>query len=113
MTTSKKTDIRSLENRNEPVSVDDFLHMIAWGDVGFGINHAGLPRGRVTLGTLELSEDERRPRSWASLVLTDPCVRAIVPKMRSCDMDEMSFVFILRLEKWVDIKKSPEHARID
>ena len=28
----KKTDVRSLENPNAPVSADDFLHIMGWGD---------------------------------------------------------------------------------
>ena len=28
----KKTDIRSLENSSAPVSADDFLHIMGWGD---------------------------------------------------------------------------------
>ena len=28
----KKTDVRSLENSNAPVSADDFLHIMGWGD---------------------------------------------------------------------------------
>ena len=28
----KKNDVRSLENPNAPVSADDFLHIMGWGD---------------------------------------------------------------------------------
>ena len=28
----KKIDVRSLENPNAPVSADDFLHIMGWGD---------------------------------------------------------------------------------
>ena len=31
-TTLKKTDVRSLENPNVPVSADDFFHITGWGD---------------------------------------------------------------------------------
>ena len=38
----KKTDVRSLENPNAPVSADDFLHIMGWGDFssdgGFIVN---------------------------------------------------------------------------
>ena len=38
----KKTDVRSLENPNAPVSAYDFLHIMGWGDFssdgGFIVN---------------------------------------------------------------------------
>ena len=95
------------------MSANDFLHIMAWGDVGFLINHAGLPLGRNSSGTHELSEDERRSRMWASRKMSDPCVRAIVPKMRRCDLDEMSFAFIQSQQRWAGIEKIIELSEID
>ena len=33
MTTLKKIDVGSLENPNIPVSADNFLHLMGWGDL--------------------------------------------------------------------------------
>ena len=35
----KKTDIRSLENPNAPVSADDFLHIMGWGGFSSAAAH--------------------------------------------------------------------------
>jgi len=87
------------------VPADDSLHVMAWGYVGFLINHSGLPLERTGSGMLELFEGERRPKMRASRDMSDPYARAIVPKRRRCDLDEMSFAFIPTRQKWVDTEK--------
>ena len=78
---------------------------MGWGDIGFLINHAGLPAARTSSGALELSEDERRLRIWASLDMSDSDVRAIVRKLKRRDLDKMSFAFMPFRQKWDDTEK--------
>ena len=76
----------------------------------FLINHAGLPPVRTRSGMLELSEDERGLKMQASLNMSDPDVRAIVPKMKRGDLDKMSFAFIPTRQKWYNKEKMPRRT---
>jgi len=78
----------------ERIAPGAFTDAVTRDDVVFLINHEGLPLARTRSGTLELSEDERGLKMRASLDMTDPDVRAIVPKMRRGDLDKMSFAFV-------------------
>lgn len=69
-------------------------------DVMLLINHAGLPLARSKSGTLRLSEDSVGLRVEAELDPNDPDVRAIMPKMRRGDLDEMSFAFRVNAQDW-------------
>ena len=86
-----KKEVRPLKNPNATVSADYCLHIMCWSDVGFLISHIGLPLARTRLGTLELSEDERRLKMRASFDMSDSYVRAIIPKIKRGHPDEMSF----------------------
>ena len=74
------------------------------------VNYAGLPLVRTRSGTLELSEDERGLKMQASLNMSDPDVRAIVPKMKRGDLDKMSFAFIPTRQKWYNKEKMPRRT---
>lgn len=71
-------------------------------DVMLLINHQGLPLARTKSGTLSLSEDSVGLRVEAKLDGNDPDVRAILPKMRRGDVDEMSFAFRVNAQEWSD-----------
>ena len=59
---------------------------------------------------LELSEDERGLKTRASLDMSDPDVRAIVPKMVRGDVDQMFFDFIPTRQKWDHKEKMPRRT---
>jgi len=42
--------------------------------------------------------------------MSDPDVRAIVPKMKRGDLDKMSFAFIPTRQKWDDKEKMPRRT---
>ena len=86
----------------ERIAPGAFTDAVTRDDVVFLINHEGLPLARTRSGTLELSEDERGLKMRASLDMTDPDVRSIVPKMRRGDLDKMSFAFVPTRQKWKD-----------
>ena len=90
----------------ERIAEGAFASAIGRDDVVFLINHAGLPLARTRSGTLELSEDDRGLRMKASLDMSDPDVRAIVPKMKRGDLDKMSFAFVPTRQKWDDKDKN-------
>lgn len=77
-------------------------------DVVFLVNHAGLPLARTRSGTLRLSQDERGLYIETELDMTDPDVRAIVPKMKRGDLDKMSFAFIPTRQSWDDSGDMPK-----
>jgi HK97 family phage prohead protease len=64
------------------------------------INHAGLPLARTKSGTLRLEPDAVGLRVFAELDASDPDVRALLPKMRRGDVDEMSFAFRVVDDVW-------------
>jgi HK97 family phage prohead protease len=69
-------------------------------DVMLLINHQGLPLARTKSGTLRLTQDSVGLRVSAQLDANDPDVRAILPKMRRGDVDEMSFAFRVNDQVW-------------
>lgn len=71
-------------------------------DVMLLVNHEGLPLARTKSGTLRLSEDSVGLRVEAELDPNDPDVRALMPKMRRGDLDEMSFAFRVNAQEWSD-----------
>ena len=71
-------------------------------DVMLLVNHQGLPLARTKSGTLQLSQDNVGLRVSARLDANDPDVRAILPKMRRGDVDEMSFAFRVNDQEWSD-----------
>lgn len=89
----------------ERIAAGAFADAVSRDDVVFLINHAGLPLARTRSGTLELIEDERGLKMRSSLDMSDPDVKAIVPKMRRGDLDKMSFAFIPTRLKWDDKDK--------
>lgn len=69
-------------------------------DVQLLLNHEGLPLARTTSRTLELSADRRGLKVRAILDATDPDVQRILPKMRRGDLNEMSFAFRVKNQRW-------------
>lgn len=71
-------------------------------DVQLLLNHEGLPLARTTSGTLQLSADSRGLKVRAMLDSSDPDVQRILPKMRRGDLNEMSFAFRVKDQRWDD-----------
>ena len=71
-------------------------------DVHLLINHEGMPLARTKSGTLQLSTDSRGLRVSADLDRRDPDVQRLQTKMERGDMDEMSFAFRVKADKWSD-----------
>jgi HK97 family phage prohead protease len=71
-------------------------------DVHLLINHEGMPLARTKSGTLHLSTDGRGLKVSADLDRRDPDVQRLETKMQRGDMDEMSFAFRVKADKWSD-----------
>ena len=71
-------------------------------DVMLLVNHQGLPLARTKSSTLRLTQDKVGLRVEAQLDGNDPDVRALMPKMRRGDLDEMSFAFRVNDQVWAD-----------
>lgn len=71
-------------------------------DLHLLINHEGLPLARTKSGTLTLSTDRHGLRVLAQLDRRDPDVQRLETKMGRGDMDEMSFAFRTKADKWSD-----------
>jgi len=69
-------------------------------DLNLLINHGGMPLARTTSETLKLSVDDNGLKVEARLDRSDPDVQRLEPKMRRGDMDEMSFAFRVKAQKW-------------
>ena len=69
-------------------------------DLHLLINHEGMPLARTKSGTLKLSVDSGGLKVEARLDRSDPDVQRLEPKMRRGDMDEMSFAFRVKKQKW-------------
>lgn len=69
-------------------------------DVVYLVNHMGLPLARTKSGTLSLKVDDGGLGVEALLEKTDPDVLALQPKMARGDVDEMSFAFYVKVQKW-------------
>lgn len=71
-------------------------------DLHLLINHEGMPLARTKSGTMKLSTDDRGLKVYASLDRRDPDVQRLQTKMERGDMDEMSFAFRVKADKWSD-----------
>lgn len=69
-------------------------------DLHFLINHAGMPIARTKSGTMQLSVDNHGLKVIADLDKRDPDVAGLAIKMERGDMDEMSFAFRVKEQKW-------------
>lgn len=94
----------------EQIAPGAFTDAIGRDDVVFLINHEGLPLARTRSGTLQLSEDDHGLKMRASLDLSDPDVRSIVPKMKRGDLDKMSFAFVPTRQEWDDSRDMPRRT---
>ena len=94
----------------EQIAPGAFTGAIGRDDVVFLINHEGLPLARTRSGTLQLSEDEHGLKMRASLDMSDPDVRSIVPKMKRGDLDKMSFAFVPTRQSWDDEAAMPRRT---
>lgn len=78
------------------------------------INHEGMPLARTKSGTLQLSVDARGLKVTAKLDRSDPDVQRLERKMARRDMDEMSFAFRVKAQKWdstPEFKDDPQALR--
>jgi HK97 family phage prohead protease len=82
-------------------------------DVVLVINHAGLPLARTKSGTLRLEPDAIGLRVYAELDPEDPDVRALLPKMRRGDVDEMSFAFRVTDDVWTEDYSEREITQVN
>jgi HK97 family phage prohead protease len=64
------------------------------------INHEGLPLASTKSGTLRLSTDTTGLLTEARLDRRDPEVRSLEVKMERGDVDEMSFAFRVKAQRW-------------
>jgi HK97 family phage prohead protease len=71
-------------------------------DLHLLINHEGMPLARTKSGTLRLSADSKGLLVEADLDRRDPDVQRLETKMERGDMDEMSFAFRVKADKWSD-----------
>ncbi|MEU6552103.1 HK97 family phage prohead protease [Streptomyces sp. NPDC046915] len=71
-------------------------------DLHLLINHEGMPLARTKSGTLKLATDSTGLHVEAALDPSDPDVQRLMPKMKRKDMDEMSFAFRVKADKWSD-----------
>lgn len=72
------------------------------------INHEGMPLARTKSGTLKLSVDSHGLKVSAMLDRGDPDVQRLEAKMRRKDMDEMSFAFRVKAQKWESMEEFPD-----
>jgi HK97 family phage prohead protease len=77
-------------------------------DLHLLINHAGMPLARTKSGTLQLSTDDHGLKVVAQLDKRDPEVQALAVKMERGDLDEMSFAFRVKGQKWEATDEFPE-----
>lgn len=77
-------------------------------DLHLLINHAGMPLARTKSGTLQLSTDDHGLKVVAQLDRRDPEVQALAVKMERGDLDEMSFAFRVKGQKWEATDEFPE-----
>ena len=76
-------------------------------DLHLLVNHEGLPLARTKSGTLRLSTDARGLQVEADLDRSDPDVQRLETKMRRGDLDEMSFAFRVKADRWTNDKGEP------
>ncbi|SIK47302.1 HK97 family phage prohead protease [Mycobacteroides abscessus] len=77
-------------------------------DLHLLINHEGMPLARTKSGTLQLGVDRLGLKVGATLDRSDPDVQRLEPKMRRKDLDEMSFAFRVKGQKWECTEEFPE-----
>ncbi|QSM74590.1 HK97 family phage prohead protease [Mycobacteroides abscessus subsp. massiliense] len=77
-------------------------------DLHLLINHEGMPLARTKSDTLQLGVDRHGLKVTAQLDRSDPDVQRLEPKMRRKDMDEMSFAFRVKGQKWECTEEFPE-----
>lgn len=77
-------------------------------DLHLLINHEGMPLARTKSDTLQLGVDRHGLKVSAQLDRSDPDVQRLEPKMRRGDMDEMSFAFRVKGQKWECTEDFPE-----
>ncbi|SLJ40091.1 phage prohead protease, HK97 family [Mycobacteroides abscessus subsp. abscessus] len=77
-------------------------------DLHLLINHEGMPLARTKSDTLQLGVDRHGLKVTALLDRSDPDVQRLEPKMRRKDMDEMSFAFRVKGQKWECTEDFPE-----
>ncbi|ASZ74089.1 capsid maturation protease [Mycobacterium phage Squint] len=77
-------------------------------DLHLLVNHAGTPLARTKSGTLDLSVDDKGLKVVARLDKRDPDVQSLAVKMERGDMDEMSFAFRVKAQKWEATDEFPE-----
>lgn len=83
-------------------------------DLHLLINHDGMPLARTKSGTLELSVDDHGLKVRAKLDRKDPDATRLERKMIRGDMDEMSFAFRVKNQKWEatdEFKDDPQALR--
>lgn len=95
---------------NQPYDMGWYMETVAPGaftrtlnanpDVRLLINHEGLPLGRTTSGTLELSQDDSGLYMRSVLDPSDPDVQRLRPKLARGDLNEMSFAFGTVKDQW-------------
>ncbi len=72
----------------------------ARADLHLLLNHEGLPLARTKSGTMKLSVDSQGLYVEATLDRSDPDVQRLEAKMKRGDLDEMSFAFHVKSQKW-------------
>ncbi|WPH57627.1 hypothetical protein [Mycobacterium phage WXIN] len=77
-------------------------------DLHLLVNHAGMPLARTKSGTLDLSVDDGGLKVVARLDRRDPEVQSLAVKMERGDMDEMSFAFRVKAQKWEATDEHPD-----
>lgn len=83
-------------------------------DLHLLINHAGMPLARTKSGTLDLSVDDHGLKVVARLDRRDPEAESVYWKMDRGDMDEMSFAFRVKAQRWEstpEFRDDPEALR--
>lgn len=89
---------------NETVSKGAFRKTLSDNpDVPFKINHEGMTLARTVAGNLHLREDTTGLEVKASLDTRVSVVNDLVLLMEGGNIDEMSFAFRIRKQRWLDV----------
>lgn len=88
---------------NETVTKGAFKDTLGrHADVPFKINHEGMILARTKPGTMHLREDAVGLEVKAQLDTQDTNVNNLVVQMRAGNIDEMSFAFRIKKQRWLD-----------
>jgi HK97 family phage prohead protease len=88
---------------NETVSKGAFKRTLGRNpDVPFKIHHEGMTLARTSAGNLHLREDERGLEVKATLDTRVSIVNDLVLLMEAGNIDEMSFAFRVKTQRWLD-----------